>query len=283
MAHEYEPSPADLEKVARANASGKQPVVFVHGLWLLDSSWDHWAQFFEDAGYTSVAPTWPDDPPTVEQAREDPSVFAGKSIGDVAAYQQAIVEKLDRKPAIIGHSFGGLLVQVLAGRGLSAATVAVDPAPSRGVLPLPPSAIRASSAVLTNPANRHRAVALSFEQFRYGFGNAVSDDEAKQLYEQYHVAGSGIPIFQAAFANINPRTEARADKKNPDRGPMLIIGGEKDHQVPWAIANATYKEQSENPGITEVTEILNRGHSLTIDSGWQEVAQVSLDFIKRFV
>ena len=283
MAHEYEPSPADLEKVARANASGKQPVVFVHGLWLLDSSWDHWAQFFEDAGYTSVAPTWPDDPPTVEQAREDPSVFAGKSIGDVAAYQQAIVEKLDRKPAIIGHSFGGLLVQILAGRGLSAATVAVDPAPSRGVLRLPPSAIRASSAVLTNPANRHRAVALSFEQFRYGFGNAVSDDEAKQLYEQYHVAGSGIPIFQAAFANINPRTEARADKKNPDRGPMLIIGGEKDHQVPWAIANATYKEQSENPGITEVTEILNRGHSLTIDSGWQEVAQVSLDFIKRFV
>ena len=283
MAHEYEPSPADLEKVARANASGKQPVVFVHGLWLLDSSWDHWAQFFEDAGYTSVAPTWPDDPPTVEQAREDPSVFAGKSIGDVAAYQQAIVEKLDRKPAIIGHSFGGLLVQILAGRGLSAATVAVDPAPSRGVLPQPPSAIRASSAVLTNPANRHRAVALSFEQFRYGFGNAVSDDEAKQLYEQYHVAGSGIPIFQAAFANINPRTEARADKKNPDRGPMLIIGGEKDHQVPWAIANATYKEQSENPGITEVTEILNRGHSLTIDSGWQEVAQVSLDFIKRFV
>ena len=283
MPHAYEPSPADLEKVTRANASGKQPVVFVHGLWLLDSSWDHWAQFFEDAGYTSVAPTWPDDPPTVEQAREDPSVFAGKSIGDVAAYQQAIVEKLDRKPAIIGHSFGGLLVQILAGRGLSAATVAVDPAPSRGVLPLPPSAIRASSAVLTNPANRHRAVALSFEQFRYGFGNAVSDDEAKQLYEQYHVAGSGIPIFQAAFANINPRTEARADKKNPDRGPMLIIGGEKDHQVPWAIANATYKEQSENPGITEVTEILNRGHSLTIDSGWQEVAQVSLDFIKRFV
>ena len=283
MPHAYEPSPADLEKVTRANASGKQPVVFVHGLWLLDSSWDHWAKFFEDAGYTSVAPTWPDDPPTVEQAREDPSVFAGKSIGDVAAYQQAIVEKLDRKPAIIGHSFGGLLVQILAGRGLSAATVAVDPAPSRGVLPLPPSAIRASSAVLTNPANRHRAVALSFEQFRYGFGNAVSDDEAKQLYEQYHVAGSGVPIFQAAFANINPRTEAKADKKNPDRGPMLIIGGEKDHQVPWAISNATYKEQSENPGITEVTEILNRGHSLTIDSGWQEVAQVSLDFIKRFV
>ena len=283
MDNEYAPSAADLEKVARANASGKQPVVFVHGLWLLDSSWEHWVQFFEDAGYVAVAPSWPDDPPTVDLARQDPSVFAGKSIGDVAAYEQAIIEKLNTKPAIVGHSFGGLLVQILAGRGLSAATVAVDPAPSRGVLPVPPSAIKASAAVLTNPANRHRAVALSFEQFRYGFGNAVSEDEAKQLYEKYSVAGSGVPIFQAVFANINPRTEAKADKKNPDRGPMLIIGGEKDHQVPWAIANATYKEQSENSGVTEVAEIPNRGHSLTIDSGWQEVAQVSLDFIRRFV
>ncbi len=283
MVHGYTASAADLEKVARANASGRQPVVFVHGLWLLDSSWDHWAQFFEEAGYVSVAPTWPDDPPTVEEARADPGVFAGKGIGDIAAYQQTIVEKLDTEPAIIGHSFGGLLAQILAGRGLSAATVAVDPAPSRGVLPLPPAAIKSSSAVLTNPANRHRAVALSFEQFRYGFGNAVSEEEASQLYEQYHVAGSGIPIFQAAFANFNPRSEARADKKDPDRGPMLIIGGEKDHQVPWAIANATYKEQRENPGVTEITEIPDRGHSLTIDSGWQEVAQICLDFIRRFV
>src|SRR5260370_5253397 len=152
MAYEYAPSAADLEKVARANPSGRQPVVFVHGLWLLDSSWSHWVPFFEEAGYTAVAPTWPDDPPTVELAREDPSVFAGKNIGDIAAYQQAIVEKLDRKLVIIGHSFGGLLVPILAGCGLSAATVAVDPAPSRGVLPLPPAAIKSSAAVLTNPA-----------------------------------------------------------------------------------------------------------------------------------
>jgi pimeloyl-ACP methyl ester carboxylesterase len=255
----------------------------VHGLWLLDSSWNHWGPFFEDAGYSAVAPSWPDDPPTVELARQDPSVFAGKTIGDIAAYQQEIIGQLDTKPAVIGHSFGGLLAQILAGRGLSAATVAVDPAPSRGVLPLPPAAIKSSAAVLTNPANRHRAVALTFEQFRYGFGNAVSQDEARQLYEQYHVAGSGIPIFQAAFANFNPRTEAKADKKNPGRGPMLIIGGEKDHQVPWAIASATYKEQSENPGVTEIAEIPDRGHSLTIDSGWQEVAQTCLNFIRRFV
>jgi non-heme chloroperoxidase len=278
------PTEQELEQVARANESGKTPVVFVHGLWLLDSSWDRWAAFFQDAGYAAVTPGWPGDPTSVADAHEHPEVFAGKSVGDIAAYQQSIVEKLNHRPAIIGHSFGGLLAQILAGRGLSAVTVAVDPAPSRGVLPLPISALKASSAVLSNPTNRHKAVTLTFDQFRYGFGNAVSEDEAKELYETYHVAGSGVPIFQAAFANINPGTEVKADKKNPERGPMLIISGEKDHQVPHAIANATYKKQAKNKeNITEFSEIPGRGHSLTIDSGWQQVAQVSLDFITRFV
>src|SRR5271165_6109024 len=198
MAHDYTPGAADLEKVARANASGKQPVVFVHGLWLLDSSWDHWVPFFEQAGYAAVALSWPDDPPSVELAREDPSVFAGKSIGDIAAYQQAIIEKLDTKPAIIGHSFGGLLVQILAGRGLSAATVAIDPAPFRGVLPLPLSSLKSAWPVLGNPANRNRAVPLTFDQFRFGFANAVSEEEAKALYDTYAVPASGAPLFQAA-------------------------------------------------------------------------------------
>jgi len=274
---------SELEEIERANTSGKTPVVFVHGLWLLDSSWDRWARFFEDAGYIAVTPGWPNDPPTVEAARADPDVFAGKSVGDVAAYQQTVIEKLDKKPAIIGHSFGGLLVQILAGRGLAAATVAIDPAPSRGVLPLPAAALKSASAVLTNPANRHRAVALTFDQFRYGFANALSEEEAKEVYETYHVAGSGIPIFQAAFANINPRSETKADNKNPDRGPMLIIGGELDHQAPWAITEATYKRQRKNTSTTEVVEIANRGHSLTIDHGWEEVAQTALDFIARFV
>ncbi len=277
------PTAQELAEVERANSSGKQPVVFVHGLWLLDTSWDRWAEFFEAAGYAAVTPGWPDDPATVEEARANPDVFANKSVGDVAAYQQAIVEKLDRKPAIIGHSFGGLLVQMLAGRGLSAATVAIDPAPSRGVLPLPASALKASSAVLTNPANRHRAVALTFEQFKYGFANAVGDQEAHELYEKYHVAGSGVPIFQAAFANINPRTEVKADNLNPDRGPLLVISGEYDHQVPHAIAHATYERQLKNPGTTEFAELPGRGHSLTIDSGWQEVAAAALDFVGRFV
>jgi non-heme chloroperoxidase len=284
MSHEYAVSAADTAKIERANESGRQPVVFVHGLWLLDTSWDRWADFFERAGYVSVSPSWPDDPEDVEHAREDPSVFAHKSVGDIAAYQQAILERLARKPALIGHSFGGLLVQILAGRGLSAVTVAVDPAPARGVLPLPFSALKASSAVLANPANRNRATALTFEQFRYGFANAVDEAEARDLYETYHVAGSGIPLFQAAFANFNPRTEAKVDRLNPDRGPMLITSGEKDHQVPWPISNATYKKQKANEkSVTEIVEIPNRGHSLTIDRGWEEVAQIALDFIKRFV
>jgi pimeloyl-ACP methyl ester carboxylesterase len=279
----YAPTAEEMAQVDRANASGRTPVVFVHGLWLLDSSWDRWAAFFDDAGYATVTPGWPDDPQTVAEAREHPEVFAHKGVGDIAAYQQAIIERLDRKPAVIGHSFGGLLVQILAGRGLSAATVAISPAPFRGVLPLPFSALKAAAAVLTNPANRGRAVALTFDQFRYGFGNAVSEEEARDLYEEFHVAGSGVPIFQAAFANINPHSEAAADTENPERGPLLIACGESDHQAPWAIAKATYRQQSVNPGVTEIVQIPGRGHSLTIDAGWKDVAQLSLDFISRFV
>lgn len=275
------PTAQEIEEVERANASGRTPVVFVHGLWLLDSSWGPWASLFEEAGYSAVTPGWPDDPTSVAEAREDPHVFAGKGVGDIAAYQQAVIDRLDQKPVLIGHSFGGLLVQILAGRGLSKATVAIDPAPSRGVLPLPASSLKAASAVIANPGNRGRAVALTFEQFRYGFANAVSEREAHALYETFHVAASGVPLFQAAFANINPRSEARADNKNPDRGPMLIISGEKDHQVPWAIANATYKRQRRNQSLTEIVEMPGRGHSLTIDAGWQEVAETALTFVKR--
>ncbi|AQA04243.1 alpha/beta hydrolase [Mycobacterium sp. MS1601] len=273
----------ELREVADANASGRTPVVFVHGLWLLDSSWDRWATYFHTAGYAPVTPGWPDDPETIEAARQDPSVFAGKGIGDVAAYQAAVIDRLDRKPAVVGHSFGGLLAQILAGRGLSSATVAIDPAPTRGVLPLPATALKAAAPVLLNPANRHRAVALTFEQFRFGFANAVSEEEAHQLYQQYHVPGSGIPVFEAALANLDPRSEAKADATNPDRGPMLIVSGEQDHQVPWAIAKATYKRQAKNPGVTEIVEIPGRGHSLTIDHGWESVAEVAVEFISRFV
>ncbi len=276
-------SPTTEEQVDQVNASGLTPVVFIHGLWLLPNSWNRWAGAFEEAGYAALTPGWPDDPETVEEAKAHPEVFAHKTVGQVADHYAEIIGRLEKKPAVIGHSFGGLLTQMVAGRGVSAASVAIDPAPFRGVLPLPISALRSSAPVLSNPANWNRAVPLTYEQFRFAFANAVSEDEAKELYETYAVPTSGAPLFQAATANLNPWTEAKVDTKNPDRGPLLIISGEKDHTVPWSIANASFKKQQRNEGVTEITEIPNRGHALTIDSGWREVADTALAFVKRFV
>ena len=271
------------EQVARANASGHTPVVFIHGLWLLPSSWDRWAGVFADAGYAPLTPGWPDDPPTVEQARAHPEVFAHKTIGQVADSYAEVIGKLTKKPAVVGHSFGGLLTEIVAGRGLSAASVAISPAPFRGVLPLPLSALKSSRPVLGNPTNRHKAIPLTYDQFRYAFANAVSPDEARQLYDTYAVAASAEPIFQAAVANINPWTEDKVDTVNPDRGPLLIIGGELDHTVPWSIANASYHQEQHNPGVTEIAQMKGRGHALTIDTGWREVADAALAFVQRFV
>ena len=269
-------------QVERANASGLTPVVFIHGLWLLPSSWDRWAGLFEEAGYTALTPGWPDDPETVEEARANPDVFARKTVGQVAGHLEEVIRGLAKTPAVVGHSFGGLFAQILAGRGLSAASVAIDPAPFRGVLPLPLSTLKSAFPVLGNPANRNRAVSLTYDQFRYGWGNALPEDEARQLHEAYSVPAPGAPLFQGAMANVNPWTEAKVDSKNPDRGPLLLISGEKDHTVPWAIVNASYKRQKRNAGVTEIVEIPNRGHSLTVDSGWREVADRALEFVKRF-
>jgi non-heme chloroperoxidase len=273
----------EAQQVALANATGKTPVVFVHGLWLLPSSWDRWAALFNEAGFTALTPGWPDDPDTVAEANAHPEVLAHKTVGQVANHFDEIIRKLYKKPAIVGHSFGGLLVQILAGRGLSAATVAIDPAPFRGVLPLPFSSLKSAWPVLGNPANRNRAIPLTFEQFRFGFANAVGEEEARELYKTFAVPASGAPLFQAAAANLNPWTEAKVDTENAQRGPLLIISGEKDNTVPWAIANASFKQQKGNSGTTEIIEIKNRGHALTIDSGWREVAQTALTFVQRFV
>ena len=271
------------DEIEHANATGRTPVVFIHGLWLLPNSWDRWAALFEGAGYAAVMPGWPDDPETVGEARAHPEVFARKTVGQVADHYAETIGQLKKKPVVIGHSFGGLLTQIVAGRGLSAASVAIDPAPFRGVLPLPFSALKSASPVLANPANRNRAVPLTYDQFRFAFANAVSEDEAKELFETFAVPASGAPIFQAAAANLNPWTEVKVDTKNPDRGPLLIISGEKDNTVPWAIANASYKQQKRNAAVTEIVKMPNRGHALVIDSGWREVADTALAFVKRFV
>jgi pimeloyl-ACP methyl ester carboxylesterase len=272
----------ETAQVERANAANATPVVFVHGLWLLPSSWDRWVTLFEERGYVALTPGWPDDPETVAEAREHPEVFAGKGIREIADYEEAIIRRLNRKPVIIGHSFGGLLTMILAGRGLAAASVAISPAPFRGVLPLPIAALRSASVALRNPANWNRAVPLTYEQFRYSFANVVGEDEAKELYLGYSVPGAGEPLFQAASANLNPWSEAKVNSTNPERGPMLILSADSDQTVPWAIANAAYKKQKRNKGVTEIVKLPNRGHALTIDAGWREVAAKALEFLRRF-
>jgi len=273
----------EKRQVERANSLNKQPVVFVHGLWLLPSSWNRWTEMFEAAGYTVLTPGWPDDPPTVQEANANPDVMARKTVGQIADHFEEIIRDLKIKPAVIGHSFGGLLAQILAGRGLSRASVAIDPAPFRGVLPLPIAALRSSWPVLHNPANRDRAVPLTFDQFHYAFANMVSEEEAQELYKTFAVPGSGVTLFQAATANLNPWTEAKVDVANPQRGPLLIISGDNDHTVPPAMAHAAYDQQKKNQAVTEFFEMKGRGHSLTIDSRWREVADKAIAFVRGVV
>jgi pimeloyl-ACP methyl ester carboxylesterase len=272
----------ELQEIEAANAAGTRPVVFVHGLWLLSSSWDAWRALFEDNGYATIAPGWPDDPESVEEARADPSVFAHKMVGSVTDHYLEAISELHQPPVVIGHSFGGLITMKIAGNGVATASVSIDNAPFQGVLPLPLSALKSSSAVLANPTNIGKAVALTLDQFRYGWTNNLSDQESEELYEKYHVAAAGVPLFQAATANFNPFAETKVDTKNPERGPMLLISGDADNTVPWAIMEASFKLQSRNPGITELVRIPGRGHSLTIDSGWKEVADETLAFVTKY-
>ena len=181
-------SERETQQIEAVRASGRTPVVLIHGLWLLPSSWANWAQLFEEAGYAALTPGWPDDPETVQEARANPDVFAKKTLGQIADHTAEVIGKLDKKPAVMGHSTGGLVSQLIADRGLSAVTVAIAPGPFRGVLPIPISALKSVMPVLKNPLNRGRAVTLSVDEFKYGWTNALGEDEAKRLYETYHVA-----------------------------------------------------------------------------------------------
>lgn len=272
----------EQSEITAANESGKQPVVFVHGLWLLAGSWDAWSARFESEGYAAVAVDWPDDPDSFDEALAHPEVFAGTGVLEVADHIEEVVRALDRRPIVIGHSFGGLLTQITAGRGLAAAAVAIDPAPYKGVLPLPFSSLKGAFPVLKNPANRGRAVRLTFDEFRYGFANAVDEQEARELYDTQHVPAPGRPLFQAATANLNPKAATRVDTRQADRGPLLIVSGGDDNIVPWRLANAAYKIQAKrNPNPTEIVEIPGVGHSLVIDSRWGDVADAALAFLRR--
>ena len=270
----------EIAELEAANAAGRPTVLFVHGLWLLSSSWDRWRRLFEAAGYSTVAPTWPDDPASVEEARAHPEAFAKKKVGQVVEHYLEAIGRLDTKPAVVGHSFGGLIAQEMAGDGVAAVTVAIDAAPFRGVLPVPVSSLRSSAPVVSNPANAVRAVTLTLDEFTYAWANNLDESEAKELYEKFHVAASGRPIFQVIAANLNPFTELKADTRTDKRGPLLLIAGSNDHTVPSKVVEAEFKKQKHNVDVTEFVEVPNRGHSLTIDHGWQEVAGAALKFIQ---
>ncbi|MEL6913204.1 MAG: alpha/beta fold hydrolase [Pseudomonadota bacterium] len=267
-------------EIDAANASGRQPVLFVHGLWLLAGSWQRWADMFDAAGYAPIAADWPGDPATPEAARANAEALAGNSIGTILSHLETIVGALDRKPILIGHSMGGLLVQMLAARVGAPATIAMSPAPFRGVLRLPLSALRTAFPVLSNPMNARRAVQLTPAQFRYGFANTVSEAEATRLFAEHHVPAPGRPLFQAGLANLTPWTEARVPRRAENRGPLLVIAAGKDHTVPAAVSRAAYRIQKRNPSATELVSMPDAGHSLVIDNGWETVAQRALDFIE---
>ena len=255
------------------------PVVFVHGLWLHADSWKPWVELFRAAGYDPVAPGWPGDSATVAESNAHPERIANVGIDDVVEHYATIIRKLPSKPIVVGHSFGGLVAQKLLGMGLASAAIALDPAQIRGVLPLPLAQLRSAFPVLGNPFNYKRAISQTPKQFRFGFGNAVSATESDELHAKYHIPAPGRPLFEAALANFLPNTPAKVNTK-AKRGPLLITGGGKDHTVPEVVSRAAYKLYRKAPSVTEYQVFPDRGHSLTVDSGWKEVANASLTWLK---
>ncbi|HTF54004.1 MAG TPA: alpha/beta fold hydrolase [Pseudonocardia sp.] len=261
--------------------SPRTPVVFIHGLWLHATSWAPWIELFDDAGYQPIAPGWPGDADTVEQTRANPDALARHGIDDIVEHYTSIIASLATPPILIGHSFGGTVAEKLLGRNLGVAAVAIDAAQIKGVLPVPIAALRSAFPVLKNPANLHRAVALTAEQFRYGFGNALPAEESDLLHQRWSIPGPGKTLFEAAVTNLDPHSPLKVDTANPDRGPLLLVMGGKDHTVPEAISKATLKQYRHSTAITDLEEFSDRGHSLTIDHGWHDVAALALKWLKE--
>ena len=255
------------------------PVIFIHGLWLHATSWTPWLDLFRQAGYAPTAPGWPGEPDTVEEARANPESVADHGIDDVVEHYAKIIAELDTAPVLIGHSFGGMIAQKLLGRNLAAAAVAIDAAQIKGVLPLPLSALRATLPVFRNPTNKHKAVSLTVEQFRYAFGNAISEQESQELFERWAIPAPGKPLFEAAAANFNPHSPAKVDTANDTRGPLLLMMGGRDHTVPESVTRATLKQYRHSDAVTDIQDFPDRAHSLTVDSGWRDVADASLSWL----
>jgi pimeloyl-ACP methyl ester carboxylesterase len=256
------------------------PVIFIHGLWLHATSWEPWIELFRHEGYDPSAPGWPGDPDTVEEARANPESIADHGIDDVVEHYAAIIEALPVPPVLVGHSFGGMIAQKLLGRNSVAAAVAIDAAQIKGVLPAPLSVLYATLPAFKNRANRRRALSLTAEQFRFAFGSSLTVEESDALYERWTIPAPAKPLFEAAEANFDPHSPAEADTANPGRGPLLLMSGGKDHTVSEAMTRATPKQYRRSDAVTEFTDFHDRGHSLTIDRGWGEVAGTALDWLR---
>lgn len=254
-------------------------VVFIHGLWISHTAWQPWLDRFAARGIAGIAPAWPGEHPTVDATRADPSSQAGVGIDEITEHFADVVGHFDTPPVVIGHSFGGLIAQKLLADHRASAAVAIDPAPIKGVLPLPWAQLRSSFPVLGNPLNRGRATGLSRAQWRYGFGNALAPEESDALWEQWAIPSPGRPLFQAATANFAPRSPAAVDTATDTRGPLLVTAGTLDHTVPYASARATHALYRKSAAVTDFHAFEGRGHSLVIDHGWRDVADAALDWL----
>ncbi len=256
-------------------------VVLIHGLWMTPRSWETFRTFYEARGYKVLSPAWPRMKGDVEDICKDPSALAGLGIIEIADHYERIIRSLDEPPVIMGHSFGGLIVQILLDRGLGTAGVAIDSAPPKGVYGLPFSALKSASGVLSNPANYGRVPPFTFEQFRYAFANNVSVDEARKFYRAYAIPGPGRPLFQAAFANLNPRAATKVNFRNDTRAPLLLIAGSEDNQVPVSLVRENFRRYSRSASITDYKEFRGRSHLIAVQDGWQEVAEYALEWAQR--
>ncbi|MEI7056321.1 alpha/beta hydrolase [Nocardioides sp. CCNWLW239] len=274
---------AELRAVEAANRSGRPVVVLVHGMFLHASSWREWQTLFEGAGYATVAPGWPGEADSVAATRAAGGSTRRQDLRAVLAHHRDLIGRLDRPPALVGHCAGGWVVQRLASEGLASVTVAMEPTPFRGVLPISMSTVRSALPVVARPRHYRRPTSLTFEQFRYSWGNSVDVDEARDLYDRHHVPAPGAPLFQAAVANLSPWSTTRIDTRAADRGPLLFIAGAEDRQATWPMTHAAYRRHRRNPHPTEIVEMPHRGHTMPVDHGWSEAALLALSFIERHI